>query len=239
MHAISHAALGLQFAVLEPGPHDVPTLPRRREPCADRDSASRAPRRPWFFRQLCPQPAGLSRPEGDHRPGQVPTQLSPSASGQPDLQPNLHQAGGQPGTSAGSAGPVGGRLAEMVLLTTDGPRRSNPSQAALHPSAPEHGGFLPPVGNPSPGTGRMVPSQGPRGSARPTFVITWVQAEEGHNPSTLRPVWAFSRTDVAFITTVTFVWKVSAITVVSCLPLYVLKYLKRKLSPPSYSKLSS
>lgn len=46
-------------------------------------------------------------------------------------------------------------------------------------------------------------------------------------------------TDVAFITTVTFVWKVSAITMVSCLPLYVLKYLKRKLSPPSYSKLMS
>nr|XP_035924710.1 probable phospholipid-transporting ATPase IIB isoform X5 [Halichoerus grypus] len=45
--------------------------------------------------------------------------------------------------------------------------------------------------------------------------------------------------DLAFITTVTFVWKVSAITVVSCLPLYVLKYLKRKLSPPSYSKLTS
>ncbi|XP_029410679.1 probable phospholipid-transporting ATPase IIB isoform X4 [Nannospalax galili] len=45
--------------------------------------------------------------------------------------------------------------------------------------------------------------------------------------------------DVAFITTMTFLWKVSAITVVSCLPLYVLKYLKRKLSPPSYSKLSS
>ncbi|XP_058413326.1 probable phospholipid-transporting ATPase IIB isoform X4 [Diceros bicornis minor] len=45
--------------------------------------------------------------------------------------------------------------------------------------------------------------------------------------------------DVAFITTVPFMWKVSAITVVSCLPLYVLKYLKRKLSPPSYSKLTS
>ncbi|XP_026925014.1 probable phospholipid-transporting ATPase IIB isoform X4 [Panthera pardus] len=45
--------------------------------------------------------------------------------------------------------------------------------------------------------------------------------------------------DVAFITTVTFVWKVSAITMVSCLPLYVLKYLKRKLSPPSYTKLTS
>lgn len=55
-------------------------------------------------------------------------------------------------------------------------------------------------------------------------------------PLTLVP---FSPTDVAFITTVTFVWKVSAITVVSCLPLYVLKYLKRKLSPPSYSKLTS
>lgn len=48
-----------------------------------------------------------------------------------------------------------------------------------------------------------------------------------------------SPTDLAFITTATFLWKVSAITVVSCLPLYVLKYLKRKLSPPSYSKLTS
>ncbi|XP_008581857.1 PREDICTED: probable phospholipid-transporting ATPase IIB [Galeopterus variegatus] len=45
--------------------------------------------------------------------------------------------------------------------------------------------------------------------------------------------------DVAFVTTATFLWKVSAITLVSCLPLYVLKYLKRKLSPPSYSKLTS
>ncbi|XP_078396035.1 putative phospholipid-transporting ATPase IIB isoform X2 [Cetorhinus maximus] len=45
--------------------------------------------------------------------------------------------------------------------------------------------------------------------------------------------------DVAFITTVTFLWKVSAITLVSCLPLYILKYLKRKFSPPSYSKLTS
>ncbi|KAJ6664412.1 hypothetical protein lerEdw1_007069, partial [Lerista edwardsae] len=45
--------------------------------------------------------------------------------------------------------------------------------------------------------------------------------------------------DLAFITTVTFLWKVSAITVVSCLPLYILKYLKRKFSPPSYSKLTS
>ncbi|XP_058533137.1 probable phospholipid-transporting ATPase IIB isoform X1 [Ochotona princeps] len=45
--------------------------------------------------------------------------------------------------------------------------------------------------------------------------------------------------DLAFISTATFLWKVSAITVVSCLPLYVLKYLRRKLSPPRYSKLTS
>uniref|UniRef100_A0A8C5PC15 Phospholipid-transporting ATPase n=1 Tax=Leptobrachium leishanense TaxID=445787 RepID=A0A8C5PC15_9ANUR len=45
--------------------------------------------------------------------------------------------------------------------------------------------------------------------------------------------------DVAFIATLAFLWKVSAITVVSCLPLYILKYLKRKFSPPSYSKLTS
>ncbi|XP_047552213.1 probable phospholipid-transporting ATPase IIB isoform X4 [Lutra lutra] len=44
--------------------------------------------------------------------------------------------------------------------------------------------------------------------------------------------------DVAFITSATFVWKVSAVTAVSCLPLYALKHLKRKLAPPSYSKLS-
>lgn len=43
--------------------------------------------------------------------------------------------------------------------------------------------------------------------------------------------------DVAFITSAAFLWKVAAITLVSCLPLYVLKLLKRKLSPPSYSKL--
>uniref|UniRef100_A0AAY4EJB4 Phospholipid-transporting ATPase n=1 Tax=Denticeps clupeoides TaxID=299321 RepID=A0AAY4EJB4_9TELE len=45
--------------------------------------------------------------------------------------------------------------------------------------------------------------------------------------------------DLGFITTKAFLWKVSAITMVSCLPLYIIKYLKRKFSPPSYSKLSS
>uniref|UniRef100_A0A6Q2YGQ7 Phospholipid-transporting ATPase n=1 Tax=Esox lucius TaxID=8010 RepID=A0A6Q2YGQ7_ESOLU len=45
--------------------------------------------------------------------------------------------------------------------------------------------------------------------------------------------------DLAFITTPAFLWKVTAMTVISCLPLYIIKYLKRKFSPPSYSKLSS
>lgn len=45
--------------------------------------------------------------------------------------------------------------------------------------------------------------------------------------------------DLSYITTWPFLWKVSVITLVSCLPLYIIKYLKRKFSPPSYSKLSS
>lgn len=48
-----------------------------------------------------------------------------------------------------------------------------------------------------------------------------------------------SLTDVYFIATLSFVWKVTAITLVSCLPLYILKYLRRRFSPPSYSKLTS
>uniref|UniRef100_A0A4W4EH90 Phospholipid-transporting ATPase n=1 Tax=Electrophorus electricus TaxID=8005 RepID=A0A4W4EH90_ELEEL len=45
--------------------------------------------------------------------------------------------------------------------------------------------------------------------------------------------------DLSFIATGAFLWKVCVITLVSCLPLYIIKYLKRKFSPPSYSKLSS
>ncbi|GAB6024708.1 ATP synthase subunit 9 [Chamberlinius hualienensis] len=44
--------------------------------------------------------------------------------------------------------------------------------------------------------------------------------------------------DFSFIVTWDFVWKVSVITLVSCLPLYIIKYLRTKLSPPSYSKLT-
>lgn len=50
---------------------------------------------------------------------------------------------------------------------------------------------------------------------------------------------SFALTDLSFITTWPFLWKVCTVTLVSCLPLYVIKYLKRKFSPPSYSKLSS
>jgi len=44
--------------------------------------------------------------------------------------------------------------------------------------------------------------------------------------------------DFSFIVKWDFVWKVTVITVVSCLPLYIIKYLRTKLSPPSYSKLT-
>ncbi|XP_071957427.1 probable phospholipid-transporting ATPase IIB isoform X2 [Antedon mediterranea] len=44
--------------------------------------------------------------------------------------------------------------------------------------------------------------------------------------------------DREFITTWPFWWKVTVITLFSCVPLYILKYLRKKFSPPSYSKLS-
>ncbi|CAB1330051.1 unnamed protein product, partial [Coregonus sp. 'balchen'] len=45
--------------------------------------------------------------------------------------------------------------------------------------------------------------------------------------------------DVYFIATLSFLWKVTVITLVSCLPLYILKYLRRRFSPPNYSKLTT
>jgi len=44
--------------------------------------------------------------------------------------------------------------------------------------------------------------------------------------------------DWEFIWSYDFLWKVSVITVVSCFPLYIIKFLRKKFSPPSYSKLS-
>ncbi|KAL1493903.1 hypothetical protein ABEB36_009585 [Hypothenemus hampei] len=44
--------------------------------------------------------------------------------------------------------------------------------------------------------------------------------------------------DAEFIKTFDFLWKVTVITLISCLPLYILKFLRKKFSPPSYTKLS-
>nr|CAB3224704.1 probable phospholipid-transporting ATPase IIA [Phallusia mammillata] len=43
--------------------------------------------------------------------------------------------------------------------------------------------------------------------------------------------------DPSFLTSTGFLWRVSVITGLSCLPLAIVKYAKRKLSPPRYSKL--
>lgn len=48
----------------------------------------------------------------------------------------------------------------------------------------------------------------------------------------------FSSVDSEFIWTVEFLWKVLLLTVVSSVPLYILKYLHRKVAPPSYAKLT-
>ncbi|XP_022779595.1 probable phospholipid-transporting ATPase IIB, partial [Stylophora pistillata] len=45
--------------------------------------------------------------------------------------------------------------------------------------------------------------------------------------------------DEKFLISTEFLWKVVVITLVSCLPLYILKYLRRKYAPPSYSKLTN
>ncbi|XP_060821154.1 probable phospholipid-transporting ATPase IIA isoform X1 [Bombus pascuorum] len=44
--------------------------------------------------------------------------------------------------------------------------------------------------------------------------------------------------DAEFIKTTDFLWKVLLITLISCMPLYILKFLRKKFSPPSYTKLS-
>ncbi|ELT89087.1 hypothetical protein CAPTEDRAFT_193806 [Capitella teleta] len=44
--------------------------------------------------------------------------------------------------------------------------------------------------------------------------------------------------DPDFLSSWGFIWKVVVITSVSCIPLYILKYLRKKFSPPSYSKLT-
>lgn len=43
--------------------------------------------------------------------------------------------------------------------------------------------------------------------------------------------------DADFIQSIEFGWKVSVITLISCLPLYILKCIRIKFSPPNYAKL--
>jgi phospholipid-translocating ATPase len=61
-----------------------------------------------------------------------------------------------------------------------------------------------------------------------------IQSEFGSQSFTFN----FLLTDWEFIWTTDFLSKVSAITAVSCVPLYILKFLRQKCSPPSYVKLS-
>jgi len=44
--------------------------------------------------------------------------------------------------------------------------------------------------------------------------------------------------DPKFFLTVPFAWKVTVITAISCVPLYILKLIRKKVSPPSYQKLT-
>ena len=44
--------------------------------------------------------------------------------------------------------------------------------------------------------------------------------------------------DKDFLSSWSFVWKVLVTTSISCIPLFILMYLKRKFAPSSYSKLT-
>jgi len=44
--------------------------------------------------------------------------------------------------------------------------------------------------------------------------------------------------DVGFLLSADFVWKVLVVTSISCIPLFILKYLRWRFAPPTYSKLS-
>uniref|UniRef100_A0A914WKJ9 Phospholipid-transporting ATPase n=1 Tax=Plectus sambesii TaxID=2011161 RepID=A0A914WKJ9_9BILA len=44
--------------------------------------------------------------------------------------------------------------------------------------------------------------------------------------------------DREYVTSPTFLYKVLGITMVSCLPLYIFKFLRRRFSPPSYAKVN-
>ena len=43
--------------------------------------------------------------------------------------------------------------------------------------------------------------------------------------------------DFTYVITMEFAWKVSLVTLVSCFPVTLAKYIRRKLRPPIYEKL--
>jgi len=49
---------------------------------------------------------------------------------------------------------------------------------------------------------------------------------------------AFLFADLSFVTSAAFLWKTAIIVAVSSLPLYVIKFVRQRLAPPSYSKLN-
>lgn len=48
----------------------------------------------------------------------------------------------------------------------------------------------------------------------------------------------FLSVDVEFLRSWDFLWKVLVATSVSCIPLLILKYIRRKFAPPNYTKLT-
>jgi len=44
--------------------------------------------------------------------------------------------------------------------------------------------------------------------------------------------------DITFIASTAFIWRVTVVTLVACIPLYTFRLIRRKMYPPSYSKLS-
>ena len=44
--------------------------------------------------------------------------------------------------------------------------------------------------------------------------------------------------DAEFIQTGGFMWRTATITAISCVPLYIWKFLRKRFSPTSYQKLS-
>jgi phospholipid-translocating ATPase len=44
--------------------------------------------------------------------------------------------------------------------------------------------------------------------------------------------------DIVFMTQLSFLWKVLAITAVSCVPLYILKIIRKRVTPSTYQKLT-